>query len=141
MSIAIWPSELPQRSLLQPFQASTRGNRLITSTDTGPGKQRKRGPAIRPVSCSIIVDYDQRARFDTFYEEDVSFGVSPFLIPDQQMDGIYWNNVDGIQLLDDFDVSIIIESWWLVQFGKTQPSTGALGGLLFSINFELVVLP
>lgn len=141
MTIPVWPSDLPQRSLSQAFQASTRGNRLTTATDTGPAKQRRRGPSVRPVTCAIIVDMDGRALFDQFYEEGVGFGVTPFLIPDQQLDGGLLNDESWLLLEDEVGTPLIIESWWLVQFGSNQPATTAIDGIWFTIQFDLVVLP
>ncbi|WP_299808744.1 hypothetical protein [Tardiphaga sp.] len=141
MTMPVWPDDLPQRSLIQPFQASVRGNRLSTATDTGPAKQRRRGPAIRPVTCGIMVGMNLRARFDRFYEEEVNFGITPFLIPDQQIDGTGLFDEYGGPLMDESGIPIVIESWWLVQFGQTQPATVAIGGATFTIQFDLVVLP
>jgi hypothetical protein len=141
MTIPIWPLDLPQRSLVQGFQASARGNRLTTDPDVGPPKQRRRGPAIRPVSCAIMVEMDGRARFDRFFEEEVNFGVTPFLLPDQQIDGEtlcdeLWNAV-----LTENDMPLVIDSWWLVQFGQNQPATAAVSGRLFTVQFDILVLP
>ncbi|MDB5618471.1 MAG: hypothetical protein JWQ24_2709 [Tardiphaga sp.] len=82
-----------------------------------------------------------RARFDRFYEEEVNFGITPFLIPDQQIDGTGLFDEYGGPLMDESGIPIVIESWWLVQFGQTQPATVAIGGATFTIQFDLVVLP
>lgn len=141
MTIPVWPADLPQRSLVQGFQSAARGNRLTTAPDTGPSKQRRRGPAVRPVTCSIMVGMDGRAQFDQFYEEELNFGVTPFLIPDQQIDGTLLSNEMWNGLEDENGNSLIIESWWLVQFGQNQPAVSAASAQLFTIQFDLVVLP
>lgn len=141
MTIPVWPDDLPAQSIVPAFQGSARGNRLLTSTDTGPGKQRKRGPALRPVSCAMQVTRDQRARFDRFYEEELNFGVTPFLIPDQQLDGVEADDPDANELLDPDGNPVLIGSWWLVQFGQKQPTPNAISDWLFTISFDLVVLP
>lgn len=141
MTIPVWPVDLPQRVLVQGFQSSVRGNRLTTAPEIGPVKQRRRGPAVRPVTCAITVEMDGRARFDRFYEEDLNFGVTPFLIPDQQVDGNMLSDEVWNALLDDNGSLLIAESWWLVQFAQDQPAVSAPDGLIFTIQFGLVVLP
>lgn len=141
MTIPVWPSDLPQRSLVQGFQASVRGNRLTTAPDTGPAKQRRRGPSVRPVTCAIMVEMDGRAQFDQFYEEELDFGVTPFLVPDQQIDNTLLSDETWNMLQDENGNPIVTESWWLVQFGQNQPAVTAVDGLLFTIQFDLVVLP
>jgi hypothetical protein len=141
MTIPIWPIDLPQRSLVQGFQSSARGNRLTTAPDVGPSKQRRRGPAIRPVTCAIMVEMDGRARFDRFFEEELNFGVTPFLLPDQQIDGNALYDESWNVLLDENDVPIVIDQWWLAQFGQSQPATSAISGMIFTIQFDLLVLP
>ena len=141
MTIPIWPLDLPQRSLVQGFQSSVRGNRLTTAPDAGPAKQRRRGPAVRPITCTVMVDFDGRAQFDQFYEEELNFGVTPFLIPDQQIDDTLLSDESWSWLADESGNPLIIESWWLAQFGQNQPAVTAVDGLLFTIQFDLVVLP
>lgn len=141
MTIPIWPIDLPQRSLVQGFQSSVRGNRLTTAPDVGQAKQRRRGPAVRPVTCAVMVDFDGRAQFDQFYEEELNFGVTPFLIPDQQIDDTQMSDELWNWLADESGNPLIIESWWLVQFGQNQPAVTAVDGLLFTVQFDLVVLP
>jgi hypothetical protein len=141
MTIPVWPSDLPQRVLANGFQSTVRGNRLTTAMDTGPGKQRKRGALVRPVSCSIIVTADQRAQFDVFYEEDCAGGTIPFLIPDQQTDGLQANSDSGAIWETESGAPVILESWWFCQFGATQPATTLMDGITYTIQFDLVVLP
>lgn len=141
MTIPVWPSELPQRVLAQSFQTSVRGKRLTTAMDTGPGKQRRRGAAVRPVTCSIMVDADQRALFDVFYEETCASGTLPFSIPDQQLDGLVTESESGDTVQDESGQTWVIESWWLCQFGATEPATSAVDGIWFTVQFDLLVLP
>lgn len=136
MTIPIWPSDLPQQTLAQGFQAAVRGKRLTTAMDTGPGKQRRRGALVRPVTCAIMVDADQRALFDVFYEEECLGGTLPFLMPDQQLDGLLFDAVE-----DQDGAPLVIESWWLCQFGGTEPAISAVDGKWFSVQFDLLVLP
>lgn len=141
MTIPVWPSELPQRSLVQPFQSSARGNRLRTAPDSGPAKQRRRGPLVRPATIAILVDQDGRARFDRFFDEDTDSGTAPFLFPDQQFDNYLAQNDAGLVLEDETGAPIIIESWWLVQFGQNQPAFTAVSGHFYNVQFDLTILP
>ncbi|MGX9443856.1 hypothetical protein ACWX0K_14940 [Nitrobacteraceae bacterium UC4446_H13] len=142
MTVPIWPSDLPQQVLVSGFTASARGNRLVTAPDSGPPKQRRRGPLLRPVQASIFVNQDERSRFDRFFDEEVIGGTQPFLIPDQNTDGLdLFSDTFGQQLQDENGVPLLIESWWLVQFGQSQPSVVAASGFLYTIQFDLIVLP
>lgn len=141
MTVPVWPSQLPQQTLVQGFQASVRGKRLTTAMDTGPGKQRRRGAPVRPVTCAIMVDADNRALFDVFFDEDCVGGTLPFLIPDQQLDGLLLDDQDSLLLETEDGSPLILESWWLCCFGTSEPATSAVAGNWFSIQFDLLVLP
>jgi len=88
-----------------------------------------------------MVEMDGRARFDRFFEEELNFGVTPFLLPDQQIDGNALYDESWNVLLDENDVPIVIDQWWLAQFGQSQPATSAISGMIFTIQFDLLVLP
>jgi hypothetical protein len=142
MTIPVWPDDLPQQVLVNGFNASARGNRLVTAMDSGPPKQRRRGPLLRPVQASIFVDQDGRSRFDRFFDEEVINGTQPFLIPDQNHDGLdLFSDTLGEQLQDENGNPLLIESWWLVQFGQNQPALSASSAFLYTIQFDLIVLP
>lgn len=141
MTVLVWPEELPCGVLLESLQASPRGSRLSTAPDFGPAKLRRRGPKIMPVSCVITVNADQRARFDTFWDEDTLGGTLPFLYRDQQLDGYPLDDDLGSWLQTEDGAPLHMESWWLVQFGQQEPAYSRQSGNLFSIQFSLVVLP
>ena len=142
MTIAIWPDDLPQQVLVNGFNESARGNRLVTAPEVGPAKQRRRGPLVRPVQASIFVNQDERSRFDRFFDEEVIGGTQPFLIPDQNTDGLdLFSDTFGQQLQDENGVPLLIESWWLVQFGQNQPAISASSAFLYTIQFDLIILP
>lgn len=141
MTIPVWPDDLPCSVIMGSLQTGIRGSRLSTAPDAGQAKLRRRGPLVRPVSCAMKVGANQRARFDLFWEEEVDCGVLPFLFRDQQLDGYRLGDGVGLTLLDDVGNSVIIESWWLVQFGKTEPSFTRISGSTFQITFDLIVLP
>lgn len=141
MSTPIWPEDLPCSVIMGSLQTAPRGSRLSTAAEVGPAKQRRRGPKIMPVSCVIKVSADQRARFDRFWDEETEGGTAPFLYRDQQLDGYRLGNEDSALLLTDSDAPLVIESWWLVQFGQQQPAYSRVTGRVFQISFALIVLP
>ncbi|WP_296741449.1 hypothetical protein [Mesorhizobium sp.] len=141
MSVPVWPSDLPQYVLVDGFQSGPRGNRLRTAMDTGPGKMRRRGAKTKPVSCSITMEPDDLARFYRFYEDDTLNGTLPFLFPDHQFDGLALADESGVPLLTETDVPLLIESWWLVQFGENEPADTYTDGLIARVEFDLLVLP
>ena len=94
-----------------------------------------------PASCTITVSANQRARFDTFWDEDTAGGTLPFLYRDQQLDGYQATDESGSLLETEDGTPIQIESWWLVQFGQNEPAYTRQSGNRFQIQFDLVVLP
>ncbi|MCK1536889.1 MULTISPECIES: hypothetical protein [unclassified Bradyrhizobium] len=141
MTIPVWPDELPQVVLVDSFRAGPRGQRLSTAMDSGPAKQRRRGPKTRPLTVAIDLDEDQRARFDRFYEDDTDCGVLPFLIRDMLTDGRGLDGDLGQQVQDENGNDLLIESWLLVQFGQTDPAMAANTFDFYRIQFDLIALP
>ncbi|MGY3366191.1 hypothetical protein ACVWZL_003316 [Bradyrhizobium sp. GM2.4] len=141
MTIPVWPDDLPQVVLVEGFQAGPLGQRLSTAMDSGPSKQRRRGPKTRPLTVAIAVDENQRALFDRFYDEEVGGGTTPFLIRDVLTDGRDLDDDLGEQLQDENGDDLLIESWALVQFGQTDPAVAANTFDFYRIQFELIVLP
>ncbi|MDB5620507.1 hypothetical protein [Tardiphaga sp.] len=141
MTLAVWPADLPQYVLVDGFQSGPRGARLKTATDTGPGKQRRRGALMKPVTCSFFASTDELARFYRFWESDTAGGVLPFVMPDRQFDGLALMDENGLVLADENGVPLIAESWWLVQFGQNEPADTPISGVYWRVQFDLVVLP
>lgn len=140
MTLAVWPSDLPQRVLAEGYSSGPRGNRLITKMQDQSIKARPIGGKLRQVSCVIKVDHNQQARFDRFWEDDVKLTL-PFLFPAPQLDGEYLLDDTGERLLDDTGRPLIIEAWWLVQFGQQAPQYLAPTSRRYRIQFDLIVLP
>jgi hypothetical protein len=141
MTVVVWPDDLPCSVTLDGLQTGPRGTRLLTATDTGLGKIRRRGPRLSSMSGLLRVTQDQRARFDCFWEEDTAGGVLPFLFRDQQLDGYPLDGGLGSWLQTEDGTPLRIESWWLVQFGQQEPAYSRLSGRRFQIQFSLVILP
>lgn len=141
MTIAIWPPEFRQRVLVEGYQSGARGSRLSTAPEVGQAKLRVRGPKIRYLNCTEFLSFNQRARFDRFWEEDIRGGVDPFLFPDPHANGALLQSDSGGSLQDESGVNLLIESWLLCQFGKDEPTWTGLGGGRFSIQLAFVVLP
>jgi hypothetical protein len=139
MTIEVWPSDLPQRVLAEGYGSGPVGNRLMTPMQDGSIKQRPIGGNIRQVGCLIKVDHNQQARFDRFWSEDVK-RTKPFLFPAPQLDGEYLADESGVVLQDETGRPLIIEAWWLVQFGQQAPAYSAPTSRRYRIQFDLIVL-
>lgn len=136
---AIWPDELPC-SPLDGFSSGPRGARLVTSTDVGPPKMRKRGPALRTIALASYFDANQRARFDRFWEEELRTGVDPFMYRDPHFNNYRLSDDGGVTLQNEAGVELEIESWLLCTFSTNEPSWVRRAGKFFP-QFEIVVLP
>ena len=142
MTVPVWPTDLPQRFLQDGYSEEVADGRLRQTMDKGPTKVRRRtSAAVRKVSCSMMVDYNGRARFTRFWDEEVAFGALPFWVPDQFLDGAELATADGDLLLTEADAPILISSWWLVMFGDGAAAFAPIEGGRWRISFDLEILP
>lgn len=140
MAIPVWPSELPQKFNIDGYSEKLRDGRLLTKTSAGPGKARLRfSAAVIPVAATMRLDYDAKARFERFWNEDTKGGVLAFLLPDQTHDGL--PVLSGYEpLLDSAGNPIVMVSEWLAMFGQEAP-TLTPWGVEFMASFTLNVMP
>ena len=146
MSIAIWPQDLPQRVLADGYQEGVRDGRLVQAMDKGPPKMRRRtSAAVKPVQAAMVVDFNGRARFERFWNDDTAGGVLPFYVRDQALDSLALGvSADGEAagpLLTAHGAPVLIAASWLCQFAEEPPSVTAMDGIWFRISFGLLVLP
>lgn len=141
MAIPVWPESLPQRFLVDGYSEKLRDGRLMTKTSYGPGKTRRRfSSAVLPVAAAMLLDYDAKARFELFWEEDTQGGILPFTIPDQTHDGIPLLDGSGNPVLDGSGELLLVTATWLAMFGQDAP-TITPWGLQFSASFVINVMP
>ena len=139
MALPVWPSELdpPMR---EGYAISRVETRLRRPVEQGPHRQRRRfSAAPAPVSMTLDVSRDQRARFDRFFIEEVSQGALPFLITDPTTHG-QPILVGGEPLLDTDGEVITIAAWQVARFGEALPETTVIG-IRYRIRFSIEVMP
>lgn len=136
-----WPDELPQRVLVDGFSRGLDDARSFTEMDAGLDKQRARGIAAEPIACQMEIDGGQFARFQRFWREEIGKGVLPFLIRDQNFDGLPIFDEDGNAILDESGNQILGTYYWLATFGKETPSITGQGGSWYKLAFTLLVQP
>ncbi|MFG1364652.1 hypothetical protein [Xanthobacter versatilis] len=142
MTVAFWPTDLPQRVLVDGYSEGVGDGRLRQAMDAGPPKMRRRSSAAtRPVRARLWVDFDGMARLKRFWAEGVAGGSLPFLFPDQTVDGLALLTDDSSQLLTESGAPLIITSWWLVMFGQEGLAFDAQGPALLGASFGLDILP
>lgn len=140
MDPVIWPADLPSCMVRQGYQESVRDGRLRTGMDAGPPKVRLRSTAVtRQVSASLILTYDEMARFDRFWEEDLCFGVSPFLVRDQTRDGHALATASGEPVLGADGTPLLIAAWWIAIFGEGAPQFARASSKRFEASFSLEI--
>jgi hypothetical protein len=116
--------------------------RLKTAMDSGPPKVRRRfSSATRPVSGQIYGSIDDMARLERFWMSETAGGVLPFVIPDQNTDGLMLVTEDGAPLLGDDGQELANSSYWLAMFGDAPPQQSVVSGLIYKANFNLTILP
>ncbi|TRL38039.1 hypothetical protein [Rhizobium straminoryzae] len=140
MTIATWPAELPKperatwSSLLQEA-------RLRRASDAGPAGYRRRFSNVaKVVTLSVLLDADQRARFDNFFEHDTKKGSLLFRMPDPTTDGWALRTSGGSLLLTSDDQPMLIAAMWLCTFGDQLP-TETIVGIDFRKTFTVEVMP
>ena len=138
--IPVWPTGLPKPQRTS-YQSQYQDPRLRRRAETGPsGMSLRYSSAARIVSLSMGVSRDQKAIFDRFFENDVSMGSLPFLMPDPLTDGWPLLAPDGEPMLSPDGERLLIAAYWLCQFGETMP-VETIRGIRFQISFPVVVMP
>lgn len=138
---AVWPPELPQRPLRDPYRRSLASGRQLTSPDSGPPRGRRRYSRVaRPVSMAFVVTLNQLARFRRFHDEDLDAGTLPFWFRDPVMSGVPMLTTDGVPLLVG-GVPLVTTAWWLCMLDQEPPSEAALGGGRFQLSVPMLVMP
>lgn len=142
MTIAVWPADLPQKLITDGYSYSFADGRLKTAMDAGPPKMRRRfSSAVRPAAGQFYGSADDMARLERFWMEETGGGALPFVLPDQNSDGLGLQADDGTQLLDDHGQPLINTASWLALFGETPPQRQVVSGLIWKAAFTLTILP
>lgn len=115
----VWPASLPQRMFITSWQRSLGDARLMSGTDAGGGKMRRRLSYIpEPITCAVEMTTTQRKTFEQFVNVTLKGGVFPFEFPAQDDSGT-----------------------WVVQIGRTMPAWTFLAPDYWSVSLDLVRLP
>ena len=144
MTYPMWPLTLP-RPERDSWSVAPQDGRLQRRSDAGPPGFRGRFSArARTVNMSVLLDRDQRAVFERFFEDDTGAGANLFWIPDPTTDGWALLTSDGLPLLvaggPDDGKPILLARMWLVTFGRNLP-TEAIVGVQFRMTFSVEVMP
>jgi|APSaa5957512535_1039671.scaffolds.fasta_scaffold109314_2 hypothetical protein len=76
--MAVWPAGLQQRQF-SPVKDRAQDGAIRTAMETGAPKSRKRFTAVvRDIDIPIVLNFADRATFDTFYNTTLSFGSTAF---------------------------------------------------------------
>ena len=83
MTVPTWPVTLPQVFDRQGFVMATGDGRLLSKTDTGPGKMRRRSTAMpTPVQGGMTITMVQKDTLIAFVRDDLAGGTLPFNFPE-----------------------------------------------------------
>lgn len=139
---AVWPSDLPQRPLRDPYRRTLATGRQLTSADSGPPRSRRRYSRVaRPVTLVFVVTSNQLARFARFMRDDLADGALPFWIRDPVRDGAPLLTSDGASILSPAGAPVLISAWWLAMLDAQDPSDTALGGGNWQLSIPILVMP
>lgn len=143
MTIPTWPSDLNQRVQVTGFSSGFRDGRLSTKMDRGPDKMRRlTSAAVKSLACVLYGDFNDCARLERFWTEDLVGGTLPFLFPSQLIDGIAIADNTGTTLQDQSGATLLAQCWDLVVFaGGAAPVITPLSGTYFNQQFTLNVMP
>jgi len=140
MSVPQFPPEL-DRPLRDGFSLDDGETRRLFQPDAAPLVPRARySSAARPVAMTLILDRNQLAIFDRFYNDELGRGARVFIMPDPTTEGWPLLAADGAPLLTADGRPILLAGTWLCLFGKSLPSRRPVG-VSFSVSFTLGVLP
>jgi hypothetical protein len=141
MSVATWPAGLPQKPERDGFALGAADGRLVSETEVGPGKRRRRWPGLATWQMSMWLTASQRDLFLAFWES-LSGGSSPFWFPDFSTDGEPLTTESDETITTETGEEIDVTIWNLAQFAAgSQPSIGNKSAALWPVSFALQVLP
>lgn len=117
---AAWPDSLPQRFRVEGTGIEMGDGRIVSQTDTGPGKMRPRSSSVPDkMSASMRMTEGQYATLETFVKTTLGRGTLPFTIPSPR---------DGSTIL--------------VRFARDGlPRWATPGGDVRDVSFQLEILP
>ena len=116
--MSTWPATLPQKPQAQGFSEETPALTVRTEMDAGAAKVRRRFTAgVRNLNMTFELDNAQVATFDTFYTDTIKSGALPFDFPDPRT-----GNTVKVRMVN-------------------QPNYQSLGGLHFTVNLKMEILP
>ncbi|WP_283177496.1 hypothetical protein [Gemmobacter sp. 24YEA27] len=138
--IAVWPSSLP-RPERDSWQRQSQEARRKTQADMGPPRYRRRFSGVpKLVTLSVLLDRNQRAVFDNFFEDACAQGALRFWMPDPTTEGWSLLTSGGAPLLTSAGVPILMAGRWLCAWGDQLPVETVVG-IEFRKSFSIVVLP
>lgn len=135
-----WPDTLPPRSNTNGFADAVSNPRLMTRTDTGPGKVRRRSPAApRQQRLTFTLHDEQRDRLVEFWTVDTKGGSLPFAMPSQRYhDAVLCD--ETFDVLTDEDGEVLTGPLWeLCQFAEPPALTVDNG--VWRASVTLTILP
>jgi len=78
-----WPISLQQKLNTAAFQLQYGITSIRSENEVGPAKVRSRATdGVDVYTCSILLDYDEQATFETFYKTTLNNGVNVFQFDD-----------------------------------------------------------
>jgi hypothetical protein len=114
-----WPASLPQEIAGDSYKETVPDTTIRSQMETGPAKVRSRFTVGIPAfEVSLIMSEDQVATLDTFYVTTLALGVSQFT----------WTHPRTAAAVTTF------------RFTKA-PEYSYKGGLMYSVNLSLEILP
>ena len=140
MSWPVWPESL-NRWEREGWQASLQESRQRRSGDAGPpGWRRRFSSAARSVALSIVLERDEKAIFDHFFERECKHGSALFWMPDPTTDG--WSMLDeaGRPLLSGA-APLLLSARWLCSWGEQLPVETITEQVKFRKIFNVMVMP
>jgi hypothetical protein len=87
------------------------------------------------------------ARFEQFWAEDTIEGTVPFIIANPIRNNKPLTTADGTPLTKRSSTPegdgepLLVSAHWLVMFGDDTPTISVASGLLYSIQYPLVIMP
>lgn len=135
----VWPRYFPQRFLRQGLSRTFGDNLIVSETDVGGSKSRKRSSHVDdPFQVASRFTTEQVERFWPWWRIDIGDGGFDFWFPAPSTHGTPLATDDGRPLVTDEGKVLTVEDWILVRFQKgRRPTFNKRPDLKWDVLLEL----
>jgi len=141
MPYPTFPTVLPGPVITNHARQDSDIRRSVGADEGFPQYGRRLSLPFKVMPLTYRLDRARAKTLQTFFEVDLSWGVTPFWLPDPVYDGEPLLDYDFAPLLDFDDTPLLDTVNLLCKWGDTPPSEGDYRGMHLTVSFSVYVLP